>query len=90
MARAVIELSVDFSPVMQRLSQQIEGCALNTEAKVMAFRIRAMAVIIDSGVIKIHRAEDQYSARQLIERLKELLVDPDKKLTVDGLVQKPG
>ena len=88
MARAAIKLSKDISPVMPQLSQQIEGCAYNSEVSAMAFRVRRMGIVIHPKEIHVHRAEDESSAPQVIDWLKELINNPQKRLNNEGEVSK--
>jgi hypothetical protein len=84
LARAAIELSVDISPKMPRLSGQIEGCAYNSESSAMAFRIRKMGIVIHPKEIYVHRAENEDSAARVIELIHALLKDPELKLKTTG------
>jgi hypothetical protein len=84
LARAAIKLSVDISADMPRLSGQIEGCVYNSDSPAMAFRVRKMGIVIHPKEINVHRAEDETSAPQVIEWLKELLKDPELKLKTTG------
>jgi hypothetical protein len=84
LARAAIKLSVDISPDMPRLSGQIEGCAYNSDSPAMAFRVRKMGIVIHPNEINVHRAENEDSAPQVIGWLKELLSNPELKLSCTG------
>jgi hypothetical protein len=84
LALAAIKLSGDISQVMPRLSQQIEGCAFNSESPAMAFRIRGMAIVVHPKEINVHKAEDESSAPQVIRYFKELLANPELQLTNQG------
>lgn len=88
MARAAIRLFNDIRPVMPQLSRQIEGCAYNSESASMAFRVRRMGIVIHPKEIHVHRAEDESSAPQVIEWLKELISNPEKRLNNEGEVWK--
>jgi hypothetical protein len=75
--RAVIELSNDISfamPIMQRV---IEGCAYNGELPIAAFRYKNLGVIVHSNDIIINNAEDETTARTVIDFLKELVNSGD-------------
>jgi len=69
---------------MSQLSKQIEGCAYNPDGPLMAFRIRGMGIVVYPQEIKVHRAEDEASAPQVIKLLQELLKSPDSKLNFMG------
>jgi hypothetical protein len=69
---------------MPQLSRQIEGCAYNSAGPILAFRIRGMAIVIHPKEIHVHRAEDESSATQVIEWLKELLNNHEKNLNYNG------
>jgi hypothetical protein len=78
LTRAVIELSDDISfamPIMQRV---IDGCGYNAEASVAAFRYQNMGVIVHKNEIIINNAEDEATARTVIEFLKDIVDSGDK------------
>ena len=72
MIRAVIELSADISVAMPRMSRLIEGCAYNSEANLMGFSVQGMGVIIRAHKITINKAEDEATARDIIDWLKNV------------------
>ena len=69
MTRAVIELSEDLIPVMSRVSSLIEGCAYNPETNLMGFNYKGMGVIVESKKITINNAEDEATAREVMNWL---------------------
>ena len=69
MTRAVIELSKDLSPVMPRVSRLIEGCGYSPEANTMGFSYKGMGVIVESKNITINNAEDEATAREVMNWL---------------------
>jgi hypothetical protein len=81
MTRAVIELSGDISPAMPHMSQSIEGCAYNPEANLMAFRLKDMPVLIESHQITIYNAEDEATAKTVMDWLLNTINGTDEKVT---------
>lgn len=73
MIRAVVELSADISTVMPRISMLIEGCAYNPEANLMGFRVKGMGVIVQANKITINKVEDEATARDVIDWLKNII-----------------
>ena len=76
--RAVIELSNDISFAMPIMQRAIEGYAYNAEASVAAFRYQNMGVIVHKNEIIINNAEDEATARKVIEFLKDIVDSGDK------------
>jgi ArsR family metal-binding transcriptional regulator len=81
MTRAVIELSGDLSPVMPRMSRLIEGCAYNPEANLMGFRYKDMGVIVEAKKITINNAEDEATARTVMNWLLNKINGTNEKVT---------
>jgi hypothetical protein len=73
-ARAVIEFPGDISPIMPLISKQVKGCGFNPEAHLAAFNLEGNPVIIESNKITIYGIEDTEAARNILERLKEILI----------------
>ena len=73
MIRAVVELSADISPAMPRMSRLIEGCAYNSEANLMGFSVKGMGVIIGAHKITINKAEDEATAKTVIDWLRNII-----------------
>jgi len=71
--RAVVELSADISTAMPRMSRLIEGCAYNPEVNLMGFRIKGMGVIIEANKMTINKAEDEATARNVIDWLRNII-----------------
>jgi len=82
MTRAVIELSGDLSPVMPRMSRLIEGCAYNPEANLMGFRYKDMGVIVEAKKITINNAEDEATARTVMNWLLNKINGTNEKVTM--------
>jgi hypothetical protein len=57
-------------PLMHRL---IEGCGYNPEAHVAAFRFKDMGVIVERNQIIINNAEDEATARTVMDWLRGIL-----------------
>ncbi|MFC1933095.1 hypothetical protein ACFLXU_05665 [Chloroflexota bacterium] len=66
MARAVIKLSKDISPVMRQMSRVIEGFAYRPKYHVAAFRFENMRVLVERGKITIYGAEDESTVTRVI------------------------
>ena len=81
MTRAVIELSGDLSPVMPRMSRLIEGCAYNPEANLMGFRYKDMGVIVEAKKITINNAEDEATARTVMNWLLNKINGTNENVT---------
>ncbi len=79
MTRAVIELSGDISPAMPHMSRLIEGCAYNPGANIMGFRVKGMGVIVEAHKITINNAEDEVTAKAVIDWLKNIINGTDEK-----------
>jgi len=71
--RAVVELSADISTAMLGMSRLIEGCAYNPEANLMGFRVEGMGVIVEANKMTINKAEDEATARNVIDWLKSII-----------------
>ena len=80
MIRAVVELSVDISNVMPNMSRLIKGCAYNPEANLMGFRIKNMGVIIEAYKITINNAEDEVTAKAVIDWLRNIINTIEKEI----------
>ena len=81
MRRAVVELSRDISPIMPYISKVIEGCAYNPEAKIMGFRHKDMGVIVEARRITINNADDEATARTIIDWLRSVINTNEKEST---------
>ena len=79
MTRAVIKLSGDISPAMPWLSQQIAGCAYNSEAKLLAFRFQNLVVNVEPGLIHISNIEDEKEIKPLMDWLAGMVDETGKK-----------
>jgi len=79
--RAVIELSGDISPVMPQMRRTIEGCAYNPDVPVAAFRFRDMGVIVERNKIIINNAEDEATAKMVMDWLKNIVNTSDEIAT---------
>lgn len=90
MIRAVVELSDDISAAMPHMSRLIEGCAYNPEAKLMGFRHKDMGVIVEAKKITINKAEDEATARDVIDWLENVITKHNSELTeaVDSKIAK--
>jgi len=73
MIRAVVELSADISTAMPNMSRLIEGCAYNPEANLMGFRVEGMGVIIEAHKMTINNAEDEATAKTVIDWLRNII-----------------
>ena len=73
MIRAIVELPADISPAMRPMSKLIEGCAYNPDANLMGFRIKGMGVIIEAHKMIINKAEDEATARTVIDWLRNII-----------------
>ena len=71
--RAVVELSADISTAMPGMSRLIEGCAYNPEANLMGFRVEGMGVIVEANKMTINKAEDEATARNVIDWLRNII-----------------
>ena len=71
--RAVVELSADISTAMPRMSRLIKGCAYNPEANLMGFRIKGMGVIIGAHKMTINNAQDEATAKTVIDWLRYII-----------------
>jgi len=80
MIRAVVALSGDISTAMPLMSRLIEGCAYNSEANLMGFRVKDMGVIVEARKITINNAEDEATAKAVMNWLKEIINTTDKKM----------
>ena len=81
MIRAVVELSADISTAMPHMSRLIEGCAYNPEVNLMGFRVKGMGVIIEAHKITINKAEDEATARTVIDWLRKIINTTEKDIT---------
>jgi len=81
MIRAVVELSADISTAMPRMSKLIEGCAYNPEVNLMGFRVKGMGVIIEAHKITINKAEDEATAKTVIDWLRNIINTAKKEVT---------
>ncbi len=73
MKRAVVELSDDISIAMPNMSRLIKGCAYNPEANLMGFRFRDMGVIVEAHKITINNAEDETTAKTVMDWLRDVV-----------------
>ena len=78
MIRAVVELSADISTAMPRMSRLIKGCAYNPEVNLMGFRIKGMGVIIEANRIIINKAEDEATAKTIVDWLRNIISIAEK------------
>jgi len=81
MIRAVVELSADISTAMPNMSRLIKGCAYNPEANLMGFRVKDMGVIIEAHKITINNAEDEATAKTVIDWLRNIINTTEKDIT---------
>ena len=73
MIRAVVALSGDISTAMPLMSRLIEGCAYNSEANLMGFRVKDMGVIVEARKITINSAEDETTAKTVMDWLRDVV-----------------
>ncbi len=73
MIRAVVELSADISTAMPRMSRLIEGCAYNPEINLMGFRVKGMSVIVEANKMTINKADDEATAKIVIDWLRNII-----------------
>ena len=78
MTRAVIKLSSDISYAMPIMERVIEGCAYSNEVPIAAFRYKNFGVIVHSYDITINHAEDEASAMEVINFLKDIVNTADE------------
>ena len=81
MRRAVVELSSDISTAMPHMSRLIKGCAYNPEAHLMGFRYKDMGVIVEAKKITINKAEDEATAKIVIDWLRNIINATEKAIT---------
>jgi ArsR family metal-binding transcriptional regulator len=81
MTQAVIELSGDISPAMPRMKRLIEGCAYNPDVPIAAFRFSDMGVIVKRNKITITNAEDEATAKTVMDWLKNTINGTGEKVT---------
>jgi ArsR family metal-binding transcriptional regulator len=79
--RAVIELSGDISPAMPRMKRLIETCGYNPDVPVAAFRFKDMGVIVERHKITITNAEDEATAKTVMDWLINTLNGTNGKVT---------
>ena len=79
--RAVVEISADISTIMPHMSRLIKGCAYNPEAHLMGFRYKDMGVIVEAKKITINNAEDEATARTVIDWLRKIINTTEKAIT---------
>jgi len=73
MIRAVVALSGDISTAMPLMSRLIEGCAYNSEANLLGFRVKDMGVIVEARKITINNAEDETTAKTVMDWLRDVV-----------------
>ena len=73
MIRAVVALSGDISTAMPLMSRLIEGCAYNSEANLLGFRVKDMGVIVEARKITINSAEDETTAKTVMDWLRDVV-----------------
>jgi len=73
MIRAVVALSGDISTAMPLMSRLIEGCAYNSEANLLGFRVKDMGVIVEARKITINNAEDETTAKTVMDWLRDFV-----------------
>ena len=78
MTRAVIKLSSDISYAMPIMDGVIEGCAYNKDVAIASFRYKNFGVIVHSRDITINHAEDEASAVEVMNFLKDIVNNADK------------
>jgi len=81
MIRAVVELSADISTTMPRMSRLIKGCAYNPEANLIGFRVKGMGVIIEAHKMTVNNAEDEATAKTVIDWLRDIINTTKKDIT---------
>ena len=81
MIRAVVELPADISPAMRSMSRLIEGCAYNPDVNLMGFRVKGMGVIIEAHKMTINNAEDEATARTVIDWLRNIIDTTETDIT---------
>jgi hypothetical protein len=75
-ARAVIEFNSEISPLMPLINKMVKGCCYNPEAHLAAFNFNGHAVVLEGNKITIYGTENAEGARNILEWLKETLLDP--------------
>ena len=73
MARAVIELSEDISPLISGLGRVVEGFAYNPENGEAAFRWQDRGVILNGRRIDIYGAEDDETVSGFLRWFAEMI-----------------
>jgi ArsR family metal-binding transcriptional regulator len=68
---AIIELNGDISPVMPYLSRTIESCGYNPAAKVLAFPVGNLGVVINADKITLIDVADVKTAQAFLDWLKD-------------------
>jgi len=81
MARAVIKLSEDISPVTPKMHRAIKGCAYSHIFQVAAFRYDDMRVIVERSQITIYGAEDKYTVKEVIKWITDKINSYEKETT---------
>lgn len=70
MARVVIELKSDISPLIPRMGKAIASCGTTKNPPRAAFRHRGYGVVVHPQEITILNAEDQAIAEEVLDVLK--------------------
>jgi ArsR family metal-binding transcriptional regulator len=70
---AIIELGGDIGHAMPYLSRMLDNCGYNAAAKVLAFRVGKLGVVINSDKITLIDVADIQTAHAFVDWLKEKL-----------------
>jgi ArsR family metal-binding transcriptional regulator len=68
---AIIELNGDISPAMPCLSRAIDSCGYNAAAKVLAFRVGKLGVVINADKITLIDVADIKTAHDFLDWLRD-------------------
>jgi len=79
MTRAVIKLKRDITYAMPIMDRVIDGCAYSNVTPIASFRYKNFGVIVHSHDILINNAGDEASAKEVINFLKDIINNADKK-----------
>jgi len=76
--RAVINFPIDISCAIPIMEKIIDGYVYNTEVPVAAFRYKNWSVVIHRDEIVINNAENEASATEVINFLKDIINNTDE------------
>jgi ArsR family metal-binding transcriptional regulator len=68
---AIIELNGDIGPAMPYLSRTLNNCGYNATAKVLAFRVGKLGVVINADKITLIDVADIQTAYAFVDWLKD-------------------